>query len=92
LLAVAAIWAKVRGMSITVFDLKPVNPEQLSFFETAEGSSLHGGRSFAAERHISDAVDTINNRYGEFVITPGTMMDMHGQILDRIAFGSVRDL
>jgi len=92
LLAVAAIWAKVRGMSITVFDLKPVNPEQLSFFETAEGSSLNGGRSFAAERHISDAVDTINNRYGEFVITPGTMMDMNGEILDRIAFGSVRDL
>lgn len=25
-------------------------------------------------------------RYGEFVITPGTMMDMKGEILDRIAF------
>lgn len=92
LLLIAHIQAKVRGMSITVFDLKPVNPEQLSFFETAEGSSLYGGRSFAAERHISDAVDTINNRYGEFVITPGTMMDMNGEVLDRIAFGSVRDL
>ncbi len=92
LLAIASIHSKVRGMSITVFDLAPADPEQLSLFETIQGSSPYSERSFTAERHISDAIDTINNRYGEFVITPGTMMDMNGEILDRIAFGSVRDL
>jgi DNA polymerase-4 len=84
LLQKAEIHAKVRGMSITSFDLAPADPEQLSLLEDE--------RSFSAGRHLSDAVDTINNRYGEFVVTPATMMDMKGEILDRIAFGSVRDL
>lgn len=83
LLAQAELYGKVRGMSITTFDLQPVDPEQLSL--------LVDNRNFAAERNISDAIDDINDRYGEFVITPGTMMDMSGTILDRIAFGSVRD-
>jgi len=98
LLTRAEIRAKVRGMSITTFDLKPADPEQVSLFEAEpmiiEGSLKSGQeyRNFRSERHLSDAVDTINNRYGEFVITPGAMMDMNGEILDRIAFGSVRDL
>lgn len=83
LLGQAEIWAEVRGMSITTFDLQPADPEQLSL--------LVDERNFAAERNISDAVDEINNRYGEFVITPAAMMDMRGEILDRIAFGNVRD-
>jgi DNA polymerase-4 len=84
LLNVAELYDVVRGMSITVFNLEPVDPEQLSL--------LQDERSFGAERHVSDAMDSINSRYGEFVITPATMMDMKGTILDRIAFGSVRDL
>ena len=47
---------------------------------------------FAARRRLSDALDDVNNRYGEFLLTPAAMMDMQGEILDRIAFGSVRDL
>ncbi|MBA2279405.1 hypothetical protein H0V99_03135 [Candidatus Saccharibacteria bacterium] len=84
ILARAELYSKVRGMSITTFDLAPADPEQLSL--------LNNERSFAAERHISDAVDEINNRYGEFVITPATMLDMQGEIIDRIAFGNVRDV
>lgn len=84
LLGQADIWAEVRGMSITTFDLQSVDPEQLSL--------LVDERNFTAERNISDAIDDINNRYGEFVVTPAAMMDMHGQILDRIAFGSIREL
>lgn len=84
LLEEADIPVEVRGMSITTFGLEPVDPEQQSL--------LVDERNFAAERNISDAIDEINNRYGEFVITPATMMDMSGEILDRIAFGSVRDI
>jgi nucleotidyltransferase/DNA polymerase involved in DNA repair len=92
LLMRADIPFKVRGMSITTFDLEPVDPEQLSLFESqnVKGQTFH--KSFSADRNISDALDKINNRYGEFVITPATMMDIHGQILDRIAFGNVRDV
>lgn len=84
LLEQAEIPHNVRGMNITVFDLQPADPEQLSL--------LVDERTFAADRQISDAIDTINNRYGEFVVTPATMMDMQGEILDRVAFGSVKDL
>lgn len=84
LLHQADIHSLVRGMSITTFDLRPADPEQLSL--------LTDDKMYAADRQVSQAVDSINNRYGEFVITPGTIMDMNGEILDRIAFGSVRDV
>lgn len=99
LLMRASIYNKVRGMAITVFDLEPVDPEQLNFFDPEGIGSKKTGitgmqeyKTFARQRRLSDALDSVNNRYGEFVITPGTMMDMKGQILDRIAFGAVRDL
>lgn len=84
LLDIAEIPRKVAGMSITVYELAPVDPEQLSLLESE--------RNFAARRNLSDALDAVNNRYGEFIVTPATMMDMQGEILDRIAFGQIRDV
>ena len=89
-------------MSVHVFDLHDWDPEQLSIFDI-EQPKISGDknivktvavdiRSVGARKRVSDAVDTINNRYGEFVVTPAAMMDMSGEILDRIAFGQVRDL
>ena len=40
----------------------------------------------------SDAVDRMNDRYGEFVITPATMKGMDKVIIDRILFGHSREL
>jgi hypothetical protein len=37
-------------------------------------------------------MDRLNDRYGEFVVTPALMMGMEGLVLDRIAFGSVAEL
>jgi DNA polymerase-4 len=95
----AEIYNKVRGMAITTFNLEAVDPEQMNIFDPeGMGTKAQGitgtqeYKSFAAERRMSDALDAINNRYGEFVVTPATMMDMQGTILDRIAFGSVRDV
>lgn len=95
----AEIYNKVRGMAITTFNLEPVDPEQMNLFDPegmgskAEGvTGFQEYKSFARERRLSDALDVVNNRYGEFVVTPGTMMDMQGTILDRIAFGNVRDV
>jgi hypothetical protein len=34
----------------------------------------------------------INDKYGEFVITPALMMGMDETIIDRIAFGGVKEL
>lgn len=84
LLGQADITADVRGISVTVFGLHPWNPEQLNIFQDY--------RTFAADKRLSDAMDRINSRYGEFVVTPADMADMRGTILDRIAFGAIRDM
>jgi DNA polymerase-4 len=41
---------------------------------------------------VSEAMDKINNKWGEFVITPALMMGMDDIILDRISFGGVKEL
>ncbi len=93
----AELYGDVRGMAITTFNLAPADPEQLNLFEVETEQmpldpTLRPLRRLVAERRLSDALDEVNNRYGEFVVTPATMMDMQGTILDRIAFGNVKDL
>lgn len=96
LLHSAEISNRVKIISVHVFDLHPWNPVQTSLFEQNEDWGLKIGdspyRKYDSEKRISDSVDAINTRYGEFVITPAAMLDMQGTILDRIAFGQVRDL
>ena len=43
-------------------------------------------------RRYAEAMDKINDKYGEFVITPALMMGMDETIIDRIAFGGVKEL
>jgi DNA polymerase-4 len=97
LLHQAAISGPVRIMSVHVFGLEPWDPEQLTIFDTVamqKDTRLDRSHfsSVTAGKRISDAVDAVNNRYGEFVITPAVMLDMQGTILDRIAFGQVKDM
>ncbi len=96
LLRMAEIPGKVRIIAFNVFDLQPWEPVQTSLFEQTEDWGLKVGdspyRVYEAQKRVSDAVDAINNRYGEFVVTPAMMLDMQGTILDRIAFGQVRDM
>lgn len=104
LLHAAEISNKVKIMSVNVYELREWDPEQLNIFDIEEQGAKSGEhrkasvrttatdlRSVNARKRVSDAVDAINNRYGEFVITPAMMLDMQGTILDRIAFGQVRD-
>jgi len=37
-------------------------------------------------------MDEINDRWGEFVVTPALMLGMENITLDRISFGGVKDL
>jgi hypothetical protein len=37
-------------------------------------------------------MDKVNDRWGEFVVTPALMLGMEDIILDRISFGGVMDL
>lgn len=102
LLHTAEIPANVKIMSVHVFGLSPWDPEQLNLFQVQnyELRNKNYDRNSVddeikrtdASKRASDAVDAINNRYGEFVITPAMIMDMQKEILDRIAFGQVKDL
>lgn len=74
---------RVTLMSVTVADLELADPEQLNLFEDMQ---------FGNEGALVMALDEINNRYGEFTITPASMTDMGDLILDRIAFGNVQEL
>ncbi len=98
LLYTAEMSNKVKILSVNVYGLKDWDPEQLSIFDTVYSDSTADlknnfpFREQETKKRISDSVDQINNRYGEFVITPALMLDMQGVVLDRIAFGQVRDV
>jgi DNA polymerase-4 len=72
----------VTHMSVHVFNLQDKSPEQLGLFDDFQ---LH-------QRRLAEAADIINDRYGEFTAIPAVMADMHKVVLDRIAFGSLRDM
>ncbi len=82
LMAQAMVSERVIAMSVSVYGIVPTEPQQLGLFD---GTRLDN-------RAIADACDEINDRYGDFVIAPALMSSMDEVILDRIAFGSVRDM
>jgi len=98
----AAMAGRVKIISVHVYGLSPWDPEQLSLF-SSQVSAIDDRQSRIAtltpdirsanvNKRVSDAVDSINDRYGEHVITPALMLEMQGTILDRVAFGQVRDV
>jgi DNA polymerase-4 len=79
LLNMSGYTKRVRNLAVSVYDLIPNMSEQLELF----ASPTHA---------VSEASDKINDRWGEFVITPALMMGMDDIILDRISFGGVKEL
>ena len=65
--------------ALSVYNLIPSTNGQLDLF----ASPAHA---------VAEAMDKINDKWGEFVITPALMMEMEDIILDRIAFGGVKEL
>jgi DNA polymerase IV len=70
---------RVRNLAVSVYDLIPNTDEQLELF----ASPTHA---------VAEAMDKINDKFGEFVITPALMLGMEDIILDRISFGGVKEL
>jgi DNA polymerase IV len=70
---------RVRNLAVSVYDLIPRTSEQLELFP----SPIHA---------VAEAMDKINDRYGEFMVTPALMMGIGDIILDRISFGGVKEL
>lgn len=72
----------VSKMSVSCYDLEPCGESQMSLFDAGPEKI----------RRVSDALDKINDKYGEFIITPAIMMGMDDTVIDRIAFGAVKEL
>jgi DNA polymerase-4 len=72
----------VAKLAVSCFDLVPSAQVQESLFDT----------DFEKKRKVSDCLDAINDKYGEYVITPALMMGMDDLVIDRIAFGGVKEL
>jgi DNA polymerase IV len=79
LLNMSGYTKRVRNLAVSVYGLIPHHSEQLEMFS----SKFHA---------VAEAMDKINDKYGEFVITPALMMGMDETIIDRIAFGGVKEL
>lgn len=71
----------VRILSESVFNLQKITAKQLSLFEDTQ-----------KKENLVQAVDQINQRWGNFVITPARMMGTEKAVIDRIAFGGIKEI
>jgi DNA polymerase IV len=71
----------VRILAVSCFGLASSSTMQQSLFEEGE-----------KKERLTHAIDAVHDRFGEFVLTSGRVIDARQKVLDRIAFGKVRDL
>lgn len=71
----------VANLSVSLFNLKPLRSSQLDLFGQVD-----------KKIHLTNALDNINQKWGNFVITPGMMVNTNEKVPDRIAFGNIKEL
>jgi DNA polymerase-4 len=72
----------VTKLEIHCFDLSEASYMQESLFETTR----------ERKRRVSKALDAINDKWGEWTIYSARMFGREKEVIDRIAFGGVKDL
>ena len=72
----------VAKLAVSCYGLSPATVTQEELFNPEH----------ARQQSVSDAADRINDKYGEYMITPALMLGLEDQIIDRIAFGGVKEL
>ena len=71
----------VRELAVSVFNLTADSSLQLEFFDDLEKKNRMVG-----------AIDGLNERWGNFVIAPARMINTKDVVMDRIAFGGIKEL
>lgn len=71
----------VARLGVACYGIRTLEPEQLELFTTP----------VTKQRVIAKTLDRINDSYGEFTITPATMMGMHDLIIERVPFGATSE-
>jgi DNA polymerase IV len=69
----------VRMMSVSCYQVEPANTNQISLLEEIN-----------KEIWLTEAIDTINNQYGEFTVTYASSLAAKGLIKQKIPFGTTR--
>ena len=72
----------VTKLDVSCFDLSEATSMQESLFETTR----------ERKRKVSKALDVINDKWGEWTIYSARMFGRQKEVIDRIAFGGVKDL
>lgn len=80
-LLIAAPPGVVRILAVSCYLLTPATYCQETIFQDEN-----------RKRAITQALDQIHNRWGEFTVTTGRMLNMEKRVLDRIAFGNSRGM
>lgn len=76
ILETATLPRPVHTLSVTVYDLVPAGPLQLSAFEDLE-----------KKKSLAQAIDKINAKFGNFVLGTANMLSAGDAVKDRIGFG-----
>lgn len=71
----------VRELAVSAFNLVRKSSLQLELFDDLE-----------RKERLVKAMDEVNERWGNFVITPARMSGTKDVVIDRIAFGGVKEL
>ncbi|OGD82953.1 hypothetical protein A2165_03350 [Candidatus Curtissbacteria bacterium RBG_13_40_7] len=71
----------VRDLAVSCFNLEKAKDVQLSLLEDLD-----------KKRKLVNAIDLVNDRWGSFVITPAKMLGTGDAVIDRVAFGGVKEL
>lgn len=72
----------VTKLDVCCFDLSEATSIQESLFESSR----------ERKRKVSEALDNINNKWGEWTIYSALMHGREKEVVDRIAFGGVKEL
>lgn len=72
----------VSLLSVTTYDFQPVTPEQLGF--------AFAGRPLQNRQAIGKAMNSVNDRFGNFTLVPATMLGTDDIAGDSIAFGNLQ--
>lgn len=71
----------IRNLAVSCFNLSNKDVVQTSLFD-----------DLPKKERLAESIDKINERWGDFVITPAKLLNSEKYVVDRISFGGVREL
>jgi len=72
---------KVAHLAVSCYGLVPIELMPAALFETPEAERIR----------LAGYLDRINDRYGEYVIHPASMMGLEKEVIKRVPFHATRD-